>query len=176
MLWSKIIQQTSRHWKLAALAAVSIVLSGCFRPMYGSADGTNLRADLSSVQVQPISTRMGHYLGNELIFLLNGSGSPTDAKYSLQIKLNRKLQTPLVDTVSGRATSASILVDAQYSVTRSGGVRPIISGVAFTTVTYDRSIQRYANIRATRDAEIRAAKTLANQIHIRLASDFSRLK
>ncbi len=35
--------------------------------------------------------------------------------------------------------------------------------------SYDRDAQRFANIRAARDAEIRAAKTLADQIRTRLA-------
>lgn len=176
MLWYKLNTRTANIWPLALIVILPFMLSGCVRPLYGNIAGTKLRADLASIQVQPIPSRMGHYLGNELIFLLNGDGSSPNGKYTLSVKLNRKLQTPLVDTVSGRATSASLLVDAQYNVIPHGKVDPIISGVAFTTVSYDRSIQRYANIRATRDAEIRAAKILANQIHVRLATRFTNLR
>jgi LPS-assembly lipoprotein len=37
-------------------------------------------------------------------------------------------------------------------------------------VVYDRSTQRLSNVRAARDAEIRNAKTLADQIRTRIAA------
>jgi LPS-assembly lipoprotein len=37
-------------------------------------------------------------------------------------------------------------------------------------VAYDRSAQRFATIRAARDSDIRLAKTLSEQIRIRLAT------
>ena len=42
-----------------------------------------------------------------------------------------------------------------------------------SAATYDRSAQRYANIRAARDAEIRDAKTVADQITTRIAAALS---
>jgi LPS-assembly lipoprotein len=46
--------------------------------------------------------------------------------------------------------------------------------VAFTFASYDRTSQRFANIRAARDAEIRDAKVLADQIKTRLAVALAR--
>jgi LPS-assembly lipoprotein len=46
--------------------------------------------------------------------------------------------------------------------------------VAFTFASYDRSSQRFANIRAARDAEIRDTRVLAEQIKTRLAADLAR--
>jgi LPS-assembly lipoprotein len=60
-------------------------------------------------------------------------------------------------------------MDADYKLMPIGGGAPITSGVAFTFASYDRTSQRFANIRAARDAEIRDAKVLAEQIKTRLA-------
>jgi LPS-assembly lipoprotein len=164
--------------KLARTAVVSILLaiplSGCFQPMYGGPAGQALVEDFRAIKVEPIPDRIGHYLGNELIFLLNGSGSTVQPRYRLIIDLRQRVQAPLVDTVTGRATSGMVIVDADYRLLPIGGGPPIASGVAFTTASYDRTSQRFANLRASRDAEIRSARSLADQIRTRIAADLSR--
>ena len=47
---------------------------------------------------------------------------------------------------------------------------PLTRGTAFVFKSYDRTSERFANIRAARDAEIRDAKRLSDQIRIRLAA------
>lgn len=152
------------------IALLGAGLAGCLRPMYGGVAGQQLRSNLAAIEVAPIPRRIGYYLASELRFALNGRGSQVTPRYKLIISLNQKLQTPLIDTISGRATSATIVIDANYQVIPLGEKEPVAQGVAFTMVSYDRTSQRFANIRAERDAEIRAAKTLADQIHVRIAS------
>jgi LPS-assembly lipoprotein len=50
--------------------------------------------------------------------------------------------------------------------------RVVLTEQALARVSIDRSQQRFANVRATRDAENRAAKVVAEQIRSRLASFF----
>jgi LPS-assembly lipoprotein len=50
--------------------------------------------------------------------------------------------------------------------------RTVLTEQALARVSIDRSQQRYANVRAIRDAENRAAKVVAEQIRSRLASFF----
>jgi LPS-assembly lipoprotein len=88
----------------------------------------------------------------------------------LQINLRERVQTSLVDTISQRATAGSVVMDADYKLTAIDGGAPIISGAAFTFSSYDRTSQRFANIRAARDAEIRDAKILAEQIKTRISA------
>jgi LPS-assembly lipoprotein len=161
----------SRARSLRAALAVTtcLFLSGCFKPMYGGPEGAALQNDLQAIAIAPIAERAGHYLGNELRFLLNGTGSEVPPKYRLQIVLRERIQASLVDSVTQRATAGSIVIDADYKLMPIGGGAPITSGVAFTFATYDRTSQRFANIRAARDAEIRDAKVLADQIKTRLA-------
>lgn len=161
----------SRARSLRAALAVTacLILSGCLRPIYGGPEGAALQSDLRAIAIDPIPERAGHYLANELRFLLNGSGSEVPPKYRLQIVLRERIQASLVDSVTQRATAGSIVIDADYKLVPVGGGAAVTSGVAFTFASYDRSSQRFANIRAARDAEIRDAKVLADQIKTRLA-------
>ena len=160
--------------KQAVISLVlAISLGGCLQPMYGGIGGDSLRSELAAIKVEPIPDRVGHYLANELVFALNGTGSTVTPKYRLTISVTEKVQTPLVDTVSGRATAGTLVVDANYKLIPVAGTEPLIQGTAFVSASYDRSSQRFANLRAARDAEIRTAKALSEQIHTRIASAMS---
>ncbi len=156
-----------------AVLSVALALGGCFQPLYGGAAGGQLRDELSAIAVDPIPDRLGHYLANELVFALNGTGSTVFPKYRLTIAARERVQSPVIDTISGRATAGTIVVDAEYRLAPVGGGEAIAQGVAFSAASYDRTNQRFANIRAARDAEIRDAKALAEQIKTRLASALS---
>ena len=45
-----------------------------------------------------------------------------------------------------------------------------MKGAANAAAAYDRTTQRYADLRAARDAEIRLARALSQEISLRLAS------
>lgn len=156
-----------------ALICVSAT-AGCFQPMLGGPLGSSMIVELQGIKVQPIDDRIGQYLGNELSFALNGSGSERPEKYKLYVTLVQKVQTPIIDTISGRASAASVLVDAEYRLLESGSNRQVRAGSAIAVISYERTSQRFANLRAARDAEIRLARALAEQIRIRLAADLAR--
>ncbi len=79
------------------------------------------------------------------------------------------MQTPILDTVTGRATSATVIVDADYKlVTVPEGVE-VTKGIASGVASYDRFSNRLSNVRAARDAEIRDAKVIADSIRTRVS-------
>ena len=164
----------SRFRALAVSMLLCAPLAGCFQPMYGGPAGQALVQDLRAIKVEPIPERIGHYLANELTFALNGTGATIQPRYRLVINVRQRVQAPLVDTVSGRATSGMLIVDAEYRLIPVDGGPAVASGVAFVTASYDRTSQRFANLRAARDAEIRSARSLADQIRTRLSIDLSR--
>jgi LPS-assembly lipoprotein len=150
---------------------MSLALSGCFQPLYGSlAAGGDVAGELQSIKVDPIPGRTGHYLGNELIFALNGTGSQVPAKYRLAVTTSENVQTPLLDTVSGYPTAGNVVVNAEYKLLPMRSDAPITKGKVTALESYDRTSQRFANLRAARDAEIRGAKVLADQIRNRIAA------
>ena len=149
--------------------AAMLLLSGCFQPLYGTLDG-HLREELQAIAVEPIPDRLGHYLGNELVFALNGTGSQVTPKYRLLVTVLERVQTPLIDTFAGRASAATVTIDANFQLIPVDGGPVIVKGTAISAASYDRSAQRFANTRAARDAEIRNAKVLADQIRTRISA------
>ncbi len=165
--------------RLALVAGLSLGLSACFKPMYGpTASGESLQTVLASIDVPEIDwpdnqAVMGHYLRSELVYLLNGSGSATPKRYVLKMSLSRSLSTPIVDSDSGRASSAIVGGTLTYTLTNRDGSQVITQGTATNSASYDRYQQRFATVRAGRDAEIRLAKALAEQVKTRLAATLS---
>jgi LPS-assembly lipoprotein len=150
-------------------------LSGCIQPLYGtSVDGDSLSSELQAIKVEPIPDRLGHYVANELIFALNGTGSSPTPKYRLVVTLHERMSTPVINTVTGQAEAGDVNVDADYKVLPiAGGGQPITAGNVTQFVVYDRTSQRLSNVRAARDAEIRNAKSIADQIRTRIAAAFA---
>jgi LPS-assembly lipoprotein len=165
-----------RSARLLLAAAVAAGLSACFRPLYGpTATGEPLKDVLAAIDVQKVATktnreRIGHYLRNELAFDLDGSGEPPPKRYKLTLTVNDGLASPIVDAATGRAVSAILNLDVDYALTNLDGTQTITRGTATASATYERTAQRFADVRAARDAEIRAAKLLAEQIRTRLAA------
>lgn len=164
---------SARRLRFGAAILSALALGGCFQPLYGTVNNVSTVDELRSIAVDPIPDRLGHYLGNELIFLLNGSGTPGPVKYRLLVTTRSSVQTPIIDNVTGRADSATVVATVDYRLTPAGGGAAIATGTASTSADYDRSSQRFANIRAARDAEIRLAKTLADQIRTRVAAELA---
>jgi LPS-assembly lipoprotein len=158
---------------LGGLALIS--LAACLRPLNAPGlNGASASQSLSTIEIAPLTPaygqeRLGHYLRSELIFDLDGSGSGKNKLYKLSFTTTERLQTPIVNTITGRAESASLIGEATYTLTSLDGSKVITSGKAVASASYDRDPQRFATIRAAREAEIRMAKILSEQIKIRLA-------
>ncbi|HUB64958.1 MAG TPA: LPS assembly lipoprotein LptE [Methylocella sp.] len=168
-----LVEQRPRGLALPVLC-MALALSGCLQPLYGPLSaGGDVASELQAIAIDPIPNRLGHYLGNELIFALNGTGSHVPAKYRLTVAVTEAVQTPLIDTVTGYPTAANVVVTADYTLVPVQGGEPIAKGQVTTLASYDRTSQRFANLRAARDSEIRDAKTLADQLRTRIAAAFS---
>jgi LPS-assembly lipoprotein len=147
-------------------------LAGCVQPLYAPAVGgdQSIVERMRAIKVEPIPDRLGHYLQNELIFALNGTGSAPTPKYRLVVTFHERMGTPAINTVTGQAEAGDLSVDADYTLTPiAGGGSPIANGSVHQFVAYDRTSQRLSNVRAARDAEIRNAKSIADQIRTRIA-------
>jgi LPS-assembly lipoprotein len=156
------------------LLGAPLALAGCIQPLYGpSFDGGNVVAEMQAVSIEPIPDRLGHYLENELIFAFNGTGSRVPPRYRLFVTVAESTQTPLIDTVTGQASAATVLVNATFRLERATGGPPIYSDKATVIAGYDRTTARFASVRAARDAEIRDAERLADQIRTRIAAVFA---
>lgn len=166
-------------FNLAAVALGAGLLAGCVRPLYGpTASGASLAEVLRSIDVpatvdKPGQERIGYYLAEELKYQLDGGVAGQARRYRLTLSLTESVQSAVVDTTTGRATAATLVGTAEYKLLKIGGAddaAPVLSGSAQASASYDRTPQRFAIVRAARDAEIRVAKQLAEQIKNRLAA------
>ena len=173
-MWSR-SSTISKAYKGLAVLVLAGLLGGCFQPMYGESTlfgaGAKLRDELRQVEILEIQGRLGQEVRNDLIFeLTGGQGNPVGAPYKLAMTITSGSQTPLVDVTSGRATSETITLDVNYRVLDVANDKVVLSEKAIARISIDRSQQRFASMRAVRDAQNRAAKLVAEQIRSRLAS------
>lgn len=163
-------------WLTIGLASAS--LAGCFRPMYADpqlvgASGPNLRDAMRDVEVARVEGRVGQELRNDLIFELGGgAGNPAGAPYRLDLRVATNSYSAIIDPSSGLGQAETISLDVTYKLRDIPNDRFVMTDKAIARVTIDRTAQRFARVRAVRDAENRASKIVAEQIRSRIASYF----
>lgn len=162
----------NRRVILSAFGASALVLSGCqVSPLYGDRagpGGTSATASvLASISIDPPSDRTTQLVRNELLFGLD-SGTQ-HAQYRLALRATRS-ETVLGVTGTGASIARSIRVTATYQLFRLGEDDILATNTVFATASYDFAEQRFANQRATIDAEARAAREVAATIQAQLAA------
>lgn len=160
-----------RHVLIASL--LSVALAGCFRPLYGSAEygGLAVQRGLAGIKIELEGERLAHYVRNELDFELRG-GTPENVPttHRLTVAATQNVSSAIIERNTGAAESGVMTIEAKYALYALNSAKVVTEGQAQVVVSYDRSQQRFATVRAARDAEIRGAKQLAEQIKTRIAS------
>lgn len=166
----------SRRALLGMALGAAALGGGCLRPLYAentaATTGGSVRNAMRSVEIPEMKGLIGHYLRNELVFELDGGGEP-DAQKRLRLtaSIRENVEVVTVDYANGRADSAVLVATADWKVTRIGSEEVVSQGSNSVRAPYERSSQRFATVRAARDAQVRAAKNLATLIRGQLAAD-----
>jgi len=163
----------SDRLRLLTALALCAPVAGCFQPLYGEAANPGLVQALHEIEVAPVPERIGHYLTDDLISRLNGTGQTPPPKYRLVIKLSTATTTPTIESQIQTADSATVTGNAEFTLTKIEDGKAVYQGRATSSAPYDRTLQSYADLRASRDAEIRIAKSLAGEIELRVAAALS---
>jgi len=162
----------SRRAMLGTMALALTGLAGCtnVRPLYGSggADATG-GGDLAEIRFAPMSDRLGQRLRNELIRLITPSGEPVDPLYRMTLSLNVSENNVLVRSNSD-VDRKTLSLSVTYKILDMDSDEEVFAGNAFGDVSFNRVRSEYANIRARRDAENRAANIVAEQIRSTVAA------
>ena len=168
---------------IAALA-VAALSGGCFQPLYGeqsAAGGPILRDQLSAVDVQQImapkgtdEARIAVEIRNALLFDFTGGGYAAPPTHRLKIAIASTRASIIVDVNTSRPDVENYGINATYTLTEIGTGKLVVTGTTFSRVSYDipGQEQRFARVRGLRDAELRAAKVISDNIRARLASYF----
>ncbi len=169
--------------RLLAVAALAGLTAGCFQPMYAErSDGLpGLREKLMGVEVPPVDkpnasreARIQVEIRNALAFKLYGNATGMAPTHRLVLRFNTSRSSLMLDPATALPSSENYGIDAQYNLIEIASNKSVMTGSTFSRVTYDipGQLQRFARVRAFRDAEDRAAHEIADKIQTRLASYF----
>ncbi|MAZ17580.1 MAG: hypothetical protein CL535_14790 [Ahrensia sp.] len=166
------------HFAIVALS--SLLTVGCtVQPLYTptASTGVSSPATLAAIHIPEVKDRVGQQLRNHLIFLLNGgSGQPANADYELELNVSTsstKLLT-INPTNEDEPTAEKVTVTTKYKLVRVSDDTVVSERRVLATASYDVSGQEFANIRAERDAENRAARDAAERLRAVIAADLKR--
>ncbi len=163
---------------LTCVVLLSVGLAACgsngFTPMYAaSSDGSSLSSELRLVRITTFPGRVGQLVRNELTFQTTGGNNQVAAKYRLDIALTERVTTTLVNE-QGDSLSQIYSIDAAFKLTNLTGDKVFLQGTSFGRASFERVSSIFANVRAREGAEVRTAKTVANDIRSRLAAFLAR--
>jgi LPS-assembly lipoprotein len=173
-----------RMVRAAAALAIAALAAGCFQPLYGEQSPTGgpvLRDPLSAVDVLQIAApkasdeaRLAVEIRNALLYDFTGGGYAAPPTHRLNIAMSTSRASIIVDVDTSRPEIENYGINATYTLTEIATGKIVVTGTTFARVSYDipGQQQRYARVRGLRDAELRAAKVVADNIRSRLASYF----
>ena len=160
--------------KLAIVATcLPLTMTACtFQPLYSSPDGSIATSNLalSSISVADVYTREAQQVRNHLIFLLSGGASPLNPSHELRIRVSSTTQGL---AAAGGNTAGNVTITVSYDLYDFTKKSIAHRGTRSATASFDRTSQSFANIRAERDANNRAAKEIAELIRLTIANDLN---
>lgn len=158
--------------RIAGAAGLGLLLisAGCqVRPLY--ATGSGVDAALKSIEFSEAESRIELEVRNNLIFLTSGgAGEPAAPDYEVDIKVKTRNVDVLVDGSTDQDRAGRIVLKADFTLTKKSTGQVLKTGHRSAVALVDFNTQEYAKIRATRDAENRAARELAELIRADLAA------
>jgi len=163
----------------AVVAVAGLALQACqVQPLYSSS--THMATTLSAVAIQPVNpdsnaARVEQELRNRLIFLFSGgAGEPAAPDYTMALRFRGAASGILREQLTQGITAQRYTATATFTLTDNQTKQVVGNGTRRVVTFYDQTTQEFANRRALRDAENRAAQQLAEIIRADTASMLSR--
>lgn len=156
---------------VGGVLASALGLSACqVQPLYGKA---GITGELASVGISEPTNRVEQSVRNQMIFLLSGgAGEPANPVYQLNLRVSSSNVNYLSQISSNLPQPGRVTLTATYTLTREGKL--IKQGTQRMDAQLDYTSQQFAQIRAVRDAEDRAARELAEVLKLDIASALSK--
>lgn len=165
----------AKHLRRAIAVALMLApaLAGCgYQPLYGSGFGGGVSEQMRSVDIGLLPGRVGQEVRNELIFKETGGRDPAVSKYRLEIALRESDQSTLVN-LQGNAAGLVYALDADFKLINLADQSVILTSKSLSRAAYQKETSTFANVRARRDAEDRAARVVADSIRTQVAAFLS---
>lgn len=155
------------------LAAASLLSACQVRPLYSESGGTGQK--LAEISFSQADDRVEQAVRNHLIFLTSGGAGESHApQYQVTFNVVSAYSDILDDEDAVGLQPGRVVVSATYTLARTSDAQVIKSGSRRVTSLLDVSRQEFAELRAVRDAEDRAARELAEFIRADLATALAR--
>ena len=173
-----------RLFRAIAALAIAALAGGCFQPLYGEQSPTGgpvLREQLSAVDILQIAApkgtdeaRIAVEIRDALLYDFTGGGYAAPPTHRLKITIASTRVSIIVDVNTSRPDVENYGLNSSYTLTEIATGKIVVTGTTFARVSYDipGQEQRFARVRGLRDAELRAAKVIADNIRSRLVSYF----
>ena len=173
--------------RLAAVVAAASLTAGCWQPLYGTHESVGGVPDsahfrLAAVDVPAIRAPLGSpveriavMMHNALEFDLHGGAGPSAPTHRLVVNVGTTQWTVVINPTNGRPDAQIDSVSAYYQLVEIATGSTVVSDSTFAHVDYDipgSGEQRFAKLRAQRNAEDLATQVIAERIRNRLASYF----
>ncbi len=158
------------------LIGLTLSLAACqFQPLHGDRSASGISSPgLSGVKVSQVNSRVGQQVRNHLLFLLNGGFGNAEKSHEARIRVTWSNRQHARIQGARDNVSGTITVVAVYDLVNLSDGQTIASGSRQAEAAYDRTGQVFANKRAERDAENRAAREAAESLRLAIASDLNK--
>jgi LPS-assembly lipoprotein len=191
-----VVSTSSMFRRVAAALAVAsaLAVSACaVQPLYGGATASiapgEPSARIASIAVKEavprtaagldVALRPAQEVRNHLIFGFNGgAGQPASPRYLMELEvLQRTTETATVQRSNddNEPSAGAVRLTGTYRLVDPVTTEIVATGTRSATATFDRPVQLFAEARAERDAENRAARELAAFLQLAVMQDLARL-
>lgn len=161
--------------RLFALGLITSAVAGCgFAPVYGERPASApTQMALDDVKVATIGNRLlGVEMRNNLIDRINPNGEPTSPLYRLEVDLSTQRGGVLVQP-DASVTRYDYTLTAHYKLIGIEKNEALTSGTISARASYNVVESEYATLIAQQDAGKRAARSLSDDLSLRIALYFS---
>ena len=166
---------------LAVLCGLTLLflLANCgFQPLHGSRAGPvagSTVSDMSYVMVAAIPDRTGQLVRNNLLDRLHAGGMAAKPVFRLIVHL-KESREGIAFQQDDSATRFNLRLSARFELVDSRDGASLLKGHTRAIAAYNVVRSDYANLISQRDAQKRAANSVADGIQKRIAVFFSRLR
>ena len=163
-------ESLAQGWKSRVLAGVlgTMLLAGCqVQPLYGSIDGQQ-----QSISVSQPGSRVEQAVRNELVS--GFGGEQLNAAYQLNLSVKSTSTGILPSVIDNQFSAARTTVTATYVLKSVSTGETLKTGSRFADAQLELPSQQFAQIRARRDAEDRAARQVATLVRADIAAALAR--
>jgi LPS-assembly lipoprotein len=160
------------------LGAVLLTASCGFRPLYAPSGSETAQSQVFAfdafrkMEIAQIADRQGQFLRNELVELMHPSGRARIVEYDLGINLSES-KARLAIRRSSDVTRANLTMLAEFVLSSRTDNSVILRDTAKSTSGYNIFESEFQTLSAEKSARERALKDVAQQLRLRLATQFA---